>query len=316
MRGKRSAVIGDDLRCSSRVFRYRKGLTTVSPKLRFGVSTRFLGNPPEDCPNPSLYIMTSVTPEFQSLADAITYFYENFSAPAPQRFERYLAESGNRQLEACAKYRWNLRISEALMPCFHATEVILRNSIHRAMVERYLSHSIPSKSADEWWFDVQIRGNELLNSRDREEILRVSDKIVKRGKEVTAPRIVAKLSFGFWVNLLNDEYEKSVVRPLLGTTFRKLKTGHRTQGWLRKTFGEILDLRNRAAHHEPIFHRTDLQHLNGLAWQMAREVEPWFVQPMATACRLDIVLAEGWKPTAETLQRQVNDLYQKFKKPA
>lgn len=258
--------------------------------------------------------MPEMKPEFQSLAEAISFFYENFTASAPPRFERFLVESGNRQLEACAKYRWNLKLSESLLPCFHAIEVTLRNSIHRAMVEKYLPPGTPENPSDEWWFDVQIRGIHLLNQNDRDEVVRVSDKIAKRGKAVTAPRVVAELSFGFWVNLLNDDYDHTIVRPLLGSTFRKLKTGDRTQGWLRKTFGEILDLRNRAAHHEPLFHRGDIQTLNILAWQMAREVEPWFIQPIVTSCRFDAVLKEGWKPTADELLKQVSRFYEDNKK--
>jgi len=256
-----------------------------------------------------------MTPKFLSLSESIGYIWDHFSESAPLRFERYLLESGNRQLDAMAKYRWNVELCEALYPCLHTSELLLRNSIHRAMVEQYLSTSLPhhpdGSFPDEWWFDATTKLGALLDGRDYKKVEDAKAKL--KGRPVTTPQVVAELNFGFWVDLLNPEYERTVVRPMLGTTMRRLKTGNRTQGWLRQHFAELRDLRNRVMHHEAIYEMTDLQHLNHLAWQVCKEVDPYMTNLLYRADRFDRVWTAGWKPTSDTLHVEARSLYANYR---
>ena len=82
------------------------------------------------------------------------------------------------------------------------------------------------------------------------------DTLAKSRKPVDPPRVVAELSFGFWVSLLgrgpSGRYETTLWRPAVHRAFPHIRS-------LRKHVHAPLDslrvLRNRIAHHEPIFTR-------------------------------------------------------------
>jgi hypothetical protein len=278
--------------------------------------------PEEDDPNPSNNMVPQSRPEFRDFGESAQFFYEKFSASAPLRFERYLLSSGGREVEAAAKYRWNLELSEALMPCLHAAELALRNAIHQAMVKKYLPYAgtmFPDgKPADsEWWFDIEVRGVRILKQRDWEKVETAYSKIPQNAKPVT-PRVVAELSFGFWVELLNSNYDESIVVPMLASTMRQVQksnSANRTQGWLRERFGEIRDLRNRVTHHEPIYHRPELAFIWEMAWLLSSEITPWFTPVTKPACRFDKIRREGWFPHDAPIRNMIRtQLYEPFKK--
>lgn len=65
--------------------------------------------------------------------------------------------------------------------------------------------------------------------------------------------MVAELSFGFWVSLLGGAYHNSLWTPVLHRAFPHLgNTKHKAVYY---TFNQLRKLRNRIAHHEPIFNR-------------------------------------------------------------
>lgn len=246
-------------------------------------------------------MMPQNQPEFTDFGEAAKFFYNKFSSNAPPRFERYLLASGGKEVEAAARYRWNLELSESLLPCLHAAELALRNAIHQAMIKTYApapGATFPcGQPADaEWWFAGDVRGKPILKDRDWEKVKEAYDKIPKNGKPVT-PRVVAELSFGFWVELLNSDYDETIVVPMLGSTMRNVQKSNppnRKHGWLRARFGEIRDLRNRVTHHEPVYHLTNLQFVWQMAWQLASEITPWFTPVTKPACRFDQIRRDGW----------------------
>jgi hypothetical protein len=64
--------------------------------------------------------------------------------------------------------------------------------------------------------------------------------------------MVAELSFGFWTGLLGRRYEVSLWRPVLHSAFPGF-AGERAR--LHTDLYHLRKLRNRIAHHEPIYHR-------------------------------------------------------------
>jgi hypothetical protein len=65
--------------------------------------------------------------------------------------------------------------------------------------------------------------------------------------------IVAEVKFAFWVGLLGPHYDSTIWRETFYKAFtpRHRKTVHGRLNAIRR-------LRNRVAHHEPIFHRSPL----------------------------------------------------------
>ena len=260
--------------------------------------------------------------EFLGFGDAAQYFYKKFSESAPLRFDRYFQDSGGREIEAVAKYRWNLELSAALIPCLEASELALRNAIHQAMCKAYLpAHegTFPNgqPADEEWWFDAKVRGRDLLQERDWRKVTEAYDKIPKNGEPIT-PRVVAELSFGFWVELLNSNYDETIVVPMLGTTMKNVQkayTPNRTHGWLRERFGEIRDLRNRVSHHERVYHLEKLEFIWRMAWLLSAEIYPFYTNTVRLSCKFEPVLRDRWTLQERTIREAVNtQLYEIYKK--
>lgn len=103
-------------------------------------------------------------------------------------------------------YFWNMRLCESLMPTLHAVEVVLRNAIHDALTARFGSAL---------WFDEAG----LLMSAERDQLANArrhgNHDIEARGLSASLlpGKIVAELSFGFWVALLSDRYQQVIWQP-------------------------------------------------------------------------------------------------------
>ena len=170
---------------------------------------------------------------------------------SPERMSTYLrAAEGDRE-RAFHLYAWNTAISAAFYGPLQSLEVALRNAVHRQLTGHYGAtwYANPSAGLDE-------------GCRDRIANARID--LVRAGHTAGPSRIVAALSFGFWISLLGRggrldntgrkaDYERTLWRPALRGVFPhrvplKRKQAHEPLDYLRT-------LRNRIAHHEPIFAR-------------------------------------------------------------
>jgi hypothetical protein len=107
---------------------------------------------------------------------------------------------------------------------------------------------------------------------------------------VTTPRVVAELSFGFWVRLLRPRFQMTLWGPALHKAFPP-STKRSTVGGLAD---RLLAMRNRIAHHEPI-HDSSLTaryaDLLLLAKWLSPDLEAWIKHHS----RVDSLLAD--RPT-------------------
>jgi Abi-like protein len=138
-------------------------------------------------------------------------------------------------------YERNTECSEALYGVIQGLEVALRNAIHNIMTD--------AVGTQEWYDKVAWDDPELSAIQEAKE------KIKDRRLKETPGRVIAELTFGFWVKLTSYNYEQSLWFKYLHkivpkTVRRKVLHGKLIQA---KT------LRNRIAHHERIVGRpTDL----------------------------------------------------------
>jgi hypothetical protein len=177
------------------------------------------------------------------------------------------------------------------------------------MIQKYLPQTKPhfrdGSHPDDWWFDSTFNGTSVLGYGDSLKLVDAEKRIISDGKPVTTSNMVAELPFGFWVELLNKEYEQSIIVPALQTTMKTLRKTRQDQGWLRDNFGRLRDLRNRASHHRPIFHRTDLTELNQVAWSVSRELQGFFVSPLRPICRFKSVFELDKEAEITSLREQI-----------
>lgn len=154
------------------------------------------------------------------------------------RLEKYLAEQGGDLDAALALYERNMLLSEAFYVPLQALEVCLRNAINDRMGAVY-GHS--------WLTDPVIAP---LNDFSRSMI---NAALSELGHDPADGQIVAELKFAFWVGLLGPQYDATLWRRAL---FRCFSAGRgRRRSEVHGRLNAIRRLRNRIAHHEPIFHR-------------------------------------------------------------
>ena len=170
---------------------------------------------------------------------------------SPERLSTYLrAVRGDRE-RALRLYTWNTAMSAAFYGPLQGLEVALRNAAHRQLGGCY--------GAD--WYDNPAAG---LNAGCLDRIARAKEDVVRAGASIDPPRVVAELSFGFWISLLGSggrtdptgrkaDYEKTLWRPALRGAFAFRRTLTRKQA--HGPLNDLRTLRNRIAHHEPIFAR-------------------------------------------------------------
>jgi len=125
-------------------------------------------------------------------------------------------------------------------------EVTLRNAMNRRLSERY----------GQTWYNNDRAG---LSQKTQRLISRTRKKLGNVGHGDVPHRIVAALSFGFWVSLLNTgrpggNYEMTLWRPALRQSFPYCNSLRRSQA--HEPLDRLLKLRNLIAHHEPIFSRS------------------------------------------------------------
>ncbi len=153
------------------------------------------------------------------------------------RFQTYLTKAGT-EAAALQLYAWNTAIAAAFHGPLQACEVILRNAVHETLSDAYGAT----------WFDQAAP----LQNAERSLVHTAEGGILVRRNPMTPGRVIAELSFGFWVRLFSNRYDRSLWRTDLAKRFAP-----RPQ---RKDLHDQLDrlrtLRNRIAHHEPIFQRN------------------------------------------------------------
>lgn len=175
-----------------------------------------------------------------------------------ERLATYLRSAGNDEQISVDLYMENLNQCGILYGKLHWLEVGLRNAMNRQLSQKY----------DNEWFDNPHIG---LNEKDISQIEKAKAQLVKENKPLTNSNIIAQLSFGFWVNLFNFEYD-TLWRHCLRRTFTP-QSGTLERKRISGTLHPILKLRNRIAHYEPIL-GYDLPKMQQDMVDIVRWIEP------------------------------------------
>jgi hypothetical protein len=206
----------------------------------------------------------SMNNETFSFSDSIIKALEG--SLSPERMSTYAVATGGQIAMALRLYTWNTAISAAFYGPLQGMEVALRNAMHRTLSATY--------SAD--WYDNPACGFDLGTIG---RITKVKNDLKRNKYPLDPPHVVAALSFGFWVALLGkggrtgvlgstkSNYDMTLWRPSL---YKAFPHGRMRRADVHKPLDYLRTLRNRIAHHEPIFQR----HLNA-DYQQILTVTGW-----------------------------------------
>lgn len=185
------------------------------------------------------------------------------------RFGRYLDHCDGDANRAINLYRWNAEISAALVFPTHFAEVAVRNAVATTLSTVY---------GDEW-----PHADDLLRSLPIGALGKYSphrDLKTVRSRYSEVSKIIPELKFAFWVTMFTRRHHGRLWSKHLTEMFPQVT--QQDLASVRREIHEKLDdvrtLRNRIAHHEPIYYRDlpkDFKNMMSLINLRSHEVGVW-----------------------------------------
>lgn len=189
------------------------------------------------------------------------------SAP---RFATYLQAKGNNKADALDLYEWNLKLSAAFIVPLQVCEVAARNGVVEVL-EKVHGANWP-------WSNGFIRS--LPVPKKHWHYNPQKDLRIVPGRMPTAGKVVAELKFAFWEKTFTVGQDIRLWVPHLNTAFPGIPAGTPIPTARANAFAAlqaVRHLRNRIAHHEPIFTRNIMAE-----YQRLHDVVSWR-NPVAAA---------------------------------
>lgn len=184
------------------------------------------------------------------------------------RFSTYLAAANNDSNSEVQLYFWNAAAASSLMLPMHFAEVSTRNSAAEALKSVY-GPRWPWNPSFEFSLPSPHRG---FNPR--------SELVTVRSKESTTGKVVAELKFVFWQKMFTQRFDARLwdgrILSLFPNAAVTVEADLRTRVY--SDLEVIRKLRNRMAHHEPIFARNlnaELEQILDLIQLRSMEVADW-----------------------------------------
>lgn len=166
---------------------------------------------------------------------------------SPARFSSYLSEQ--KVLPPCADkalvlYRWNSEFAGALMWHLSSCEIVMRNAVADALETRY---------GPQWPWSPGFRYT--LNGFAQGSL---DEAKRKAGPGATTGMVIAELSFGFWEKMFKGSFDASIWNTELHRVFPHLKEPNVqvARAGIYQSLEKVRRLRNRVAHHEPLFKKS------------------------------------------------------------
>lgn len=163
--------------------------------------------------------------------------------------------------QALALYQWNDDLSAVLFRTISLVEVVLRNQFHHAMSLRY--GVVGSQGSKDWYAHVALGAHSRSRITDITHY-RQGQQMLPRIPAPSPDDVVSSLTFGFWPHLLNLKADSHNHALDWGPILVDVLPGHRQRQatyWAKLKHRDALfarldlcnELRNRIAHHEPVW---------------------------------------------------------------
>jgi len=183
-----------------------------------------------------------------SIENQIVALKSALSAARISTYEIAAGTIGNEDLSGLNLYLWNAQISGELLTPLHICEVVIRNAVADAIGQQY---------GDEWpWsktFQTSLPSSSSPKFYNPQKNLRDVSK-----KQVTVGKVIPELNFVFWQKMFTKRHDvrlwdKYLLKVMPGCdeaqSIKKLRQS------IFQDIDKVRELRNRIAHHEPIFKR-------------------------------------------------------------
>lgn len=167
-----------------------------------------------------------------------------------KRFATYLKAAGFRPDFAFELYLYNARLCKAFLFPLHVVEVTLRNAIDEVL---------SSLHGADWHLAATLQS--VLTPESLASLRKATSRATKSGV-ARKDDVVSCLTFDFWSNLFRSHYDRSIWQTNMGQLLPCAAGMTRSQ--FKPLVMEINQLRNRIAHHEPIFAQDVSRHYRSM----------------------------------------------------
>lgn len=154
--------------------------------------------------------------------------------------ERYFKLYPHDETKAIQHYQCNLRLAESFYISLSVLEVTLRNA---------LSRELETMTGRQDWYAVFPNTPGLTNLN--RYITQANKQITGRHENINPSKVVAELTLGFWVSLLNSEYERVLWKDLR-RAFPFMPKAQRQRKNVSAPLNTFRTFRNRVFHNESI----------------------------------------------------------------
>lgn len=191
--------------------------------------------------------------------------------------------------EAFGLYIWNKKVCSVFLPVLQLLEISLRNSVHEGNIEFQRKQHLASGKSDEdaealldrEWFKNFFSANRITYPESWNQIAVAEAALKKSNRQSDIDQIIAKLSYGFWSHLCgkahNDTKQNSLELwpKIRDEVFPGAIRGgvHISMAEIQEVLVQVNDIRNRIAHHEPIWHSTHLYDISNFVNKLIRDFE-------------------------------------------
>jgi hypothetical protein len=172
-------------------------------------------------------------------------------ALSPARLATYEAAArvnpADDDLSALVLYAWNAQVSGALLAPLHVCEVVIRNAVADAF-EAVYGHQWAWSATFERSLPDPIKGYSQRK-----------DLMSARRSALTTGKVIPELKFVFWQKMFTSRYDIRLWDPHLQRILPNMNGTHTVaarRSAIYKDLEQLRNLRNRIAHHEPIFTRN------------------------------------------------------------
>ena len=155
------------------------------------------------------------------------------------RMSKYIKACNGDKAKAISLYHYNIQLSERMFAVINMFEIILRNIIDK----HYRTYF-----ADPDWLLNQAAPGKMLSESATDIIAKANG--FKSDGRYSPDRMVSSFMMGFWTYMFTRRHYNAGGKTLLQIFPNRAKGT--TQKLVYSELGEIRELRNRIAHHEPI----------------------------------------------------------------
>lgn len=172
--------------------------------------------------------------------------------------KKFISENRFRSYKDLDEYSKNLIFSQNSYIPLSILEVALRNALNNHL----------SKIVSDIWYE-----DDFLTPDSKIKVSQAKALLIKRKEKTSKEKIIAELSFGFWVNLFKQPYEKKLRIKDIKLIFPNLPNKEEkfiNRDILFKKLNHIRNFRNRVFHYEKVLNKDDFNNIHSEIFEIIK----------------------------------------------